>query len=220
LESHPEDVVASDESATARIIRKERHAVNQSIVLADRAWPGVGFWKDAALVMSGAALVALGAHLSIPLRPVPITGQTFGVLLVGAALGWRRGACAMLVYLVAGAAGLPVFAPGGLPGLARFQGPTVGYLLAYPVAAAIVGFLCERGWDRRPISTACAMALGSIPIFLLGAAWLARFVGAGEAVSSGILPFLPGDAIKAALAAACLPLAWTLLGEGRKADHA
>ncbi|MCS7087290.1 MAG: biotin transporter BioY, partial [Thermoflexales bacterium] len=147
---------------------------------------------------------------SIPLQPVPITGQTFGVLLAGAALGARRGALALLAYLAQGLIGLPFFA-GGTSGMARLLGPTGGYLVGFVAAAALVGWLSERGWDRRFISTFAAMALGNLVIYALGAPWLAQFVGWERALSAGVLPFLPGDAIKALLAALALPSAWALI---------
>lgn len=184
----------------------------RELVIIDRAWPHTGLVREALLVASGVLLVGLGAHVEIPLQPVPITGQTLSVLLVGAVLGWRRGAITMAAYLLAGAMGLPVFAASGAPGLARFAGPTAGYLLSYPFAAALVGWLCERGWDRRFLTTFTAMLIGSIPVLTMGSMWLSRFVGVEAAIAMGVLPFLAGDVIKATLAACALPLAWKWLG--------
>lgn len=180
-------------------------------VLTDYAWPGAGFWRDVALVLGGTGLMVLCSRIEIPLKPVPITGQTFGVMLVGALLGTRRGAVSMLTYIGFGAIGLPVFA-GGLGGLARLVGPTAGYLAGFVLAAALVGWLSERGWDRQPWTTILAMVLGMIPVYLLGVAWLTHFLGGPAAIQSGLLPFLPGDALKIALAAMSLPLAWWWLG--------
>lgn len=180
-------------------------------VLMDYAWPGAGLWREAALVIGGAALMAVCSRLELPLQPVPITGQTFGVMLVGALLGSRRGTISMLTYLGLGAVGLPVFA-GGAAGLARFAGPTAGYLAGFVVATAVVGWLSERGWDRRTWTTIVAMVLGMLPIYLLGLTWLSRFVGWGQALAAGLLPFLAGDALKIGMAALSLPLGWKLVG--------
>lgn len=158
----------------------------------------------ASLVIAGAAQVAI----PLPFTPVPLTGQTFGVLLTGMALGSRRGALAVALYLLEGALGLPVFA-GGAAGLVKLLGPTGGYLAAFPLAAFVAGLLAERGWDRKPGTTVVGMLLASAVIFLLGALWLARFVGGlGPAVVQGVLPFLPGDLVKASLAAGLLPATW------------
>lgn len=184
----------------------------------------LGLARDALLVIGGSALVALLAQVSIPLQPVPITGQTLGVLLVGAALGWRRGALAMLAYIAEGAAGLPVFADGAA-GPAVLAGPTGGYLAGFVLAAALVGWLAERGWDRRPWTMALAMALGNVAIYALGVAWLARWLGAtvhvtsGEALRAawdgGVVPFLPGDALKLVVAVVALPGAWWVVRRTR-----
>jgi biotin transporter BioY len=157
-------------------------------------------------------LVALCSKIVVPLQPVPITGQTFGVLLAGALLGSRRGVFSMLTYLGLGAMGFPVFALWG-GGWARIAGPTAGYLAGFVVAAGVVGWLSERGWDRRTSTTLLAMSLGMLPIYFLGAGWLSRFVGWPHVVSVGILPFVLGDALKVALAALALPRAWGMIGK-------
>jgi biotin transport system substrate-specific component len=161
------------------------------------------------LVLGGSVLIGLMAQVAIPLpfTPVPITGQTFAVLLVGALLGSRRGALSAGLYLAEGALGLPVFA-GGSGGLARLFGPTGGYLLGFVVAAGVVGWLCESGWDRRLPTAILAMLIGNGLIYLFGLPWLARFVGPERALAAGLWPFLAGDLIKIALAALALPLAW------------
>ena len=167
---------------------------------------------DAALVAAFSVFIALTARLVIPLpfTPVPITGSTFGVLFTGALLGGRRGALAVLLYLAEGALGLPVFASGA--GTAYFLGPTAGYLLTYPLAAGLVGLLAERGWDRRPSTTVLAMVIGNAVIYAGGVLWLSSFSGGiVGAVRQGMLPFLPGDALKIALAAALLPGGWAFV---------
>ena len=179
-----------------------------SAVLAPLDWV-----RSLALVVGFSLLTALAAQVVIPLpwTPVPITGQTFAVMLTGALLGSRLGALAMLAYLLEGAAGLPFFAAGGA-GLGRLLfSPTSGYLLAYPAAAFLVGLLAERGWDRRWLTAAAAMSLGSAVILLGGWAWLTRFVGPAAAWATGVAPFLVGDVVKIALAAAVLPTGWALL---------
>jgi len=167
---------------------------------------------DVALVLGGSLLTALAAQIGIrlPFSPVPITGQTLAVLLVGALLGSRRGALSMLTYLLQGLLGLPVFA-NGMSGLAYALGPTGGYLVGFVGAAWLTGRLAERGWDRCVWSTILAMVAGNIVLYILGLAWLSRFVGA-RAFALGLFPFLIGDALKIVLAAAALPTGWKMLG--------
>jgi len=192
------------------------------MTMAQAVWPrraeaGAAAWgRDALLVVAFSLLTALSAQAVFPLpwTPVPITGQTFGVLLTGALLGPRLGALSLALYLLEGGLGLPFFA-GGAAGAARLAGPTGGYLLSYPFAAALVGWLATRGWDRRPLTMLAAMLLGSVVIFALGAGWLAHFVGPSHALTAGVLPFLPGDMVKALLAAGLVPLGWRWLGAKR-----
>jgi biotin transport system substrate-specific component len=183
------------------------------ITLADAAWPRVGLNRDIVLIVGASVATALAARIAVPLpwSPVPITGQTFAVLLSGAVLGTRRAFLAQLLYLAEGIAGLPVFA-GGAAGLAVLAGPTAGYLIAFPLAAAVTGTLAERGWDRRFASMLAAMLLGSAVIFALGLAGLSRFVPGERLIATGLLPFLPGDGIKSALAAIVFPSVWRLAG--------
>ncbi len=164
---------------------------------------------DLASILAGSIFIALSAQvaLSLPFSPVPITGQTFAVLLVGAVLGRNRGAAAALAYLGEGAAGLPVFA-GGLAGPAVLMGPTGGYLIGFVLGAWLCGALAERGWDRGVTGTVGSMILGNVAIFVVALPWLARFVGAENVWVMGFWPFLPGDAVKIGLAAAVLPAAW------------
>ena len=190
------------------------------VVLADAVRPTVTpVVRDLALVLGAAALMGVLAQLAIPFVPVPVTGQTLGVLLLGALLGSRRGALAMLAYLAEGLAGLPVFANGATAwtpssaGVPTIVGPTAGYLLAFPVAAFVVGALAERGWDRRVWTAAAAMIVGQAVVYLGGLSWLAQLVGPGRAVEFGLLPFLAGDALKLIAATLALPAGWRLLGE-------
>ena len=169
--------------------------------------------RSAALVVGFSLLVALAAQVVVPLpwTPVPLTGQTFAVLLTGALLGPRLGALAMVAYLAEGAAGLPFFR-GGAGGAQHLAGPTAGYLFAFPAAAYVTGYLAERGWDRRFLTAAAAMALGSLVILAGGWAWLSVWTGsASKAFGLGVAPFLLGDVVKIALAAAALPAGWAVL---------
>lgn len=181
--------------------------------LAAAAIPRGGLLRDALLIVGGSLLTALCAQIVIPLTPVPITGQTFAVLLIGAALGALRGTAAIGLYVVEGLVGLPVFAGGGA-GLARLQGPTGGYLLGFIAAAYLTGTLAERGWDRRVRWAAAAMAAGNVVVYLFGVPWLALFLGWPKAVTAGLLPFIPGDLLKLAAAALALPGAWVLVRRG------
>ncbi|GLW97744.1 biotin transporter BioY [Microtetraspora sp. NBRC 16547] len=168
--------------------------------------------RDAALVLGGAALTGLAAQLAFPVpgSPVPVTGQTFAVVLVGAALGTNRAALSMLLYVLAGIAGVPWFTGGGHgPGGAAF-----GYLIGFLVAAALVGKLAERGGDRTPARTAGTMILGNLAIYAFGVPVLMAVTGMGlvPALAAGVVPFLVGDAIKIVVAAGLLPAAWKLTG--------
>jgi len=185
----------------------------RSMTLADCALPRAGALPNAILVVLASLLTAAAAQAAIQLSwsPVPVTGQTLAVLLAGAALGPRRGAMAMLLYLAEGAAGLPFFA-GGAGGAHLLLGPSGGYLLAFPFAAMLTGLLATRGWDRRPLATFAAMLLGSVVVLALGALQLSRFVPRGAVLAGGVLPFVAGDLVKAALAAGLLPAAWKLVG--------
>jgi biotin transport system substrate-specific component len=182
--------------------------------------------RHAVLILIGALFVALTAQITVRLpigeTPVPITGQTFGVLLVGGALGLRRGAIALLLYLAMGLL-LPVYAPGGAAGVERFVtqeggswvlGATGGYLVGFVFAAALVGWLAELGWDRRIIGALGAMALGNLLIYALGTGWLMAATGMDftTGISKGVTPFLLGDAFKLVAAAVLFPAAWWIVG--------
>jgi biotin transport system substrate-specific component len=186
----------------------DRLAVHPRVIV-DAVWPAstVNRIRNLVLVLSGSLLIALSAQLQIPLTPVPITAQTFTLLLLAALYGRALGTATIATYLALGLIGLPVFA-GGTAGLARLLGPTGGYLLGYMPAAFAVGWLSEKGWDRRAWSTALAMIIGTGIIYMSGIAWLARFVRQDALLQTGVLPFLPGDALKIALATILLPVAW------------
>lgn len=145
-------------------------------------------------------MIAACAQIEVPLWPVPVTGQTFGVVVIGALLGSKRGASAVVAYLIQGAAGLPFFA-GGAAGAAYLFGPTGGYLIGFVAAAWLVGLLAERGWNRSFWTRCASMAIGTAAIFLFGVIWLAQFVPSGGLLSAGVIPFLPGAVLKIAAAA-------------------
>jgi biotin transport system substrate-specific component len=168
--------------------------------------------RSVGLVIVFSLFIAACAQFSIYIGPIPITGQTFAVLLTGLLLGSRLGAAAVMAYLIEGAIGLPFFAGGGA-GLVRFLGPTAGYLVAFPAAAFIVGAFAEHGWDKRYPTAVAAMAIGSMIIFLGGWAWFAILTNTPPvaAFKIAVLPFLLGDVIKIALGAAVLPTGWALL---------
>ena len=161
----------------------------------------------AALVVFGSLLLAVSAQFKIPLYPVPVTGQTLVVLLIGMTYGPRLGGITVAAYLFEGALGLPVFA-GGAAGVAVLMGPTAGYLFGFLLAAIAMGYLAERGMGRTVVSTIAAMVIGNCVIYLCGALWLANFIGFGQAIAAGVLPFLYGDALKLVVAAGLMPWAW------------
>jgi len=180
-------------------------------VLADLA-PGERV-RDAALVLAVVALTALSARIVIPLpfTPVPISGQTFAVLLGAAAVGPLRGSVAQLLYLLLGAVGLPFFAQ-GTSGVEVLTGTNGGYLVGFVIANLVVGVCARRGWDRSPLGVIAAFALGNLAIYALGVSWLSYRAGmtVPAAVDAGLVPFVVGDVVKALAAAALLPLAWRL----------
>ena len=168
--------------------------------------------RSVSLVFAFSLLVALSAQIVIPVGPVPITAQTFAVLLTGALLGSRLGSMAIIAYLIEGAVGLPFFY-GGSSGLLHLMGPTGGYLIAFPAAAYITGAFAEHGWDKKFLTAVEAMAIGSIVIMLAGWAWFALVTNTSLITAFQIttLKFIPGDIIKILLAAAALPAGWKLL---------
>jgi biotin transport system substrate-specific component len=169
--------------------------------------------RHVTLVAIGALVVALCAQVYIPTQPVPFTGQTFGVLVVGGALGFRRGLLALALYVAVGLAGVPIYAE-GRSGLAVIQGVTGGYIIGFVVAAAVVGRLAELGWDRRLVGAIVAMLIGTALIYAIGVPWLKLTTGMPwtDAVAAGLTPFLVWDAAKIAVAAAIFPLGWWAVG--------
>jgi biotin transport system substrate-specific component len=173
--------------------------------------------RSGVTIVAGAALTALAAQVSLPVpgSPVPVTGQTFAVLLTAAALGPLRGLASQGLYLALGVVGLPVFA-GAAHGPHVLFGASGGYLVGFLAAAAIVGAGARRGADRSPLRTLLLFALASVVIYVLGTAWLCLDTGmsVSAGISAGVTPFLPGDVAKALLAAGLLPGTWRLLGRG------
>jgi biotin transport system substrate-specific component len=186
--------------------------------LSTRLFPRTASWlRDLTLILAGSWLVALLAQLEIPLQPVPITGQTFAVLLVGALLGSKRGAAAMTAYIAQGAMGLPFFA-GGASGLGILTGATAGYLVGFIGAAYVIGWLAERGLERSVRTSIFPFLIGTIIIYLCGVTWLSNLLGSfSKAIQLGLLPFLVGDVIKLIAAALALPAAWAFVKPQAKA---
>lgn len=186
--------------------------------LADRLWTqtaGSSALRKGALVLLGSLAVAVAAQVNVPMQPVPMTLQTLAVLAVGAALGARLGVAALVLYVIEAAIGLPVLAEmkAGLPFL---MGPTGGYVLGFVLAAGVVGYFAERGFDRSAYLMMVAMLLGVVLIYVPGLIWLSGFVGGfGQAINFGFLPFVLGDIVKAAIAAVAFPAIWSYLGEKR-----
>jgi biotin transport system substrate-specific component len=195
--------------------------------LADRVFSR-SIVTDLVLIAAGTALTSILAQIAIPLWPVPITGQTFAVLFVGATLGLTRAALSMLLYLAIGLLGLPVFAPQAngshITGVAALVGPTAGYLFGFILAAAFVGWLAQREWDRKWLRTLLAFVGGTVLIYAIGLPWL--YVALTKlnvpnplqaTLTGGLYPFLIGDAIKAVVAAVILPLVWRAIGSKKSA---
>ena len=189
--------------------------------LANTLWraEGQSRWvRNAVLIVAGSALMAIAAKINVPMVPVPMTMQTFAALVIAMAYGWRLAGATILAYLAEGAAGLPVFSGGG--GAAYLMGPTGGYLFGFFVAAVLVGFLAERGWDRGPVRTFAANAMGTMTIFGFGVLWLTPLIAGSKGLSLsealpvayavGVAPFIVGGLVKTALAAVVLPTAWKL----------
>ena len=190
----------------------------QAATLRLAVFPRVGVLADTALVVAGAGLVAAAAQvvISLPFTPVPITGQTFAVVLVGASLGTLRGTASLALYVLAGMAGAPVYAHHS-HGLSALTGATGGYLVGFVVAAAVTGWFAQRGWDRRFSSAVGAMLTGNVIIYLVGVPWLAVDLGTdlSRTLELGLYPFVPGDILKLYVAAAVLPTAWRAVARFR-----
>ena len=174
---------------------------------------------DFVIILFGSLFIALSSQLAInlPFSPVPITAQTLAVLLMGIILGSRRGGLCLLMYLSAGGIGLPVFA-NGASGLVYMFGPTGGYLMGFLIAAFVIGWLAERGWDKRIVTTFFAMFIGNVIIYLFGLSWLSFFTGIDKVFALGLYPFVIGDILKIILAIIFLPLGWKLLGKRIKEE--
>ena len=174
------------------------------------------------MVVAGAVLTAGAAQLFIPIWPVPITGQTFAVLLVGTTLGALRGALSMVLYIALGAFGLPVFSQSSA-GLDVIAGPTGGYLIGFVLAALLTGWLAQRSWDRKVVGAGVAFLAGTVVIYAVGLPWLSVALGQlgapndlGATLQAGLMPFIPGDIVKAIAAGVLLPVTWTLVSRAKK----
>jgi biotin transport system substrate-specific component len=182
--------------------------------LYNRTFPRIANWlRDLTLIVLGTLFTAILAQVQIPLpfTPVPLTGQTFAVLLVGAALGSKRGIASMVLYLALGALGLPFFA-GGAHGLKVVIGATGGYLVGFIISAYIIGLFAERGLERSVSTSLIPFLVGTIIIYACGVTWLAVILGSfSKAIALGLVPFLIGDAIKLVAAALALPAAWKVI---------
>ncbi len=181
-------------------------------------WPQAQFSLLYKLLLAvfGTILLTISAKIQIPFYPVPMTIQTFVVLCLGMAFGWKLAGATILLYLLEGALGLPVFA--GTPekgiGLAYMMGGTGGYLLGFLLAAMLCGYLAQRGWDRKPSTTAAAMLLGNVVIYLPGLIWLGALFGWDKPILQwGLTPFILGDITKLALACLTMPFLWKLIDE-------
>jgi biotin transport system substrate-specific component len=183
-------------------------------VLPERHTRTAGLAFDLLAVVLAGVFIAFLAQVRIPLpfTPVPLTGQTLAVLVSAMALGSRRGGAAAVLYVLAGAAGLPVFSGSG-SGFAHLAGPTGGYLVGFMTAAWVVGMLAEHGWDKRPLASLAAMLVGNAVIYTFGVLWLGSYVGFGRVLGLGVLPFIPGDIAKILVGSCLLPAAWKLFGK-------
>lgn len=192
------------------------HTLANHSTLIEETFPSLkaGMQTKIALAIVGSLALWVSAKIAVPFYPVPMTMQTFAVLVIAMAYGWKLGGATVLLYLVEGAIGLPVFSNTPLHGLglAYMVGPTGGYLIGFFLAAVVVGWLAERGWDRSLFTTLAAMTLGTAIIFSSGLIWLGTLLGWEPSILSlGLTPFLFGAAFKIALATMCLPLAWKQL---------
>ena len=206
-------------TASARLTRlpiEERGITIADFLLPIRVGERMGSrLRHIALIAIGTGLIFASSRVAIPVpgSPVPITGQTFGVLLVGGALGFRRGLASVALYVLIGLIGLPFFAE-GKGGVQVLQGTNGGYIVGFIVAGSLVGRLAELGWDRRIVGALGAMAIGNVVIYLFGVPWLmfVAHLDLANGIAKGLTPFLIGDAIKLILAAAAFPAAWWVVG--------
>lgn len=192
--------------------------MQQSATLIDTVFAGKSsrsLLRDAMIALAATGLLTISAKIQVPFYPVPMTMQSLVVLVIGAAFGWRLGAATLALYLAEGAMGLPVFAKGG--GLPYMFGPTGGYLLGFVAAAAVTGYLAERGWTKSVLGALAALTIGHAVIFLFGFGWLAYLIGASKAYLGGVAPFYAATLFKTLLGAALLPAAWWLVERARRA---
>ncbi|UCE66521.1 MAG: biotin transporter BioY [Candidatus Zixiibacteriota bacterium] len=176
---------------------------------------------DIGIAVCGSIVIALASRIAfyLPLSPVPVTAQTFAVLLVGTILGRKRAVMAVAAYLAEGAMGLPVFA-NGTAGIGILGGVTGGYLIGFLAAGFVTGYLAESGWDRRFWTTVMAMIFGNLVIYIFGVSWLAAYIGIDKAFYAGLLVFLPGDILKIIVASLVLPSGWIFLDRKKKSLQA
>ncbi len=184
--------------------------------LASRVWTqdnSSALLRNGALMILGSLFIAIAAQINVPMQPVPMTLQTLAVLIVGGAFGLRLGVATLVLYIWEAAVGLPVLAE-MKSGLAFLMGPTGGYILGFVIAAGLVGWFAERGFDRSTPKMLFVMLLGAAVIYIPGLIWLSGFVGGfDKAVTFGLAPFWLGDVVKAVIAALAFPLCWKLLGQ-------
>jgi len=192
---------------------------NKQLVFIDNIFPlpktkTLELLRDIILVFSFSIITALSAKLKLEIGAVPLTMQTFAVLLSGALLGSKRGALSQLTYLSVGISGIPWFSRGG--GLGYIMSPTFGYLIGFILAAYFVGWFCERGFDRKIKTALISMLIGNILLYIPGLLWLVKFVGLGKVLSVGLYPFLFGDLLKILLAGLALPIGWKFIKRSPK----
>jgi biotin transport system substrate-specific component len=186
--------------------------VTEAATLLSAARRDAGFRRDALYALAGTAVIAASAQVAVPMVPVPMTMQSLVILIVGMAYGWRLGGATVALYLAEGLVGLPVFA-NFHAGPAALFGPTGGYLFGFVAAAALAGWLAERGWSRDVFRTGLAMLAGHILLFAAGLSWLANFIGWEKAVALGFVPFILGSIVKIALGATLMPALWGVVAK-------
>ena len=193
---------------TQNIVSSELNLINVLVPTIKDSWT-----KKLVLILIGTILISLSAKIQVPFYPVPMTMQTFVILGIGMAFGWKMGGLTVFFYLIEGALGLPVFAgtPGKGLGIAYMVGPTGGYLIGFVLATCTVGYLGERGLDRTFWTTFLAFSIGTILIFLCGYTWLSSLIGYEKAFMYGVLPFFWSELFKIALATAVLRVSWRYL---------
>lgn len=178
------------------------------------ASPAAKFFRLSILALAGSMIMAISAQMAVPMWPVPMTMQTLAASMIGAVYGWRLGGATVALYVAEGAMGLPVFSGGG--SLASLAGPTAGYIFGFVAAAALVGYMFEKGWGATILKSTVAMTLGTVVIFAGGLSWLSTLIGVEAALVSGLYPFILGGIVKIALAVALLPIVSNLVSKIRK----